>query len=305
MQGKVFLPYADGGARQSNQDWQVLSAIKNLFGDTFGFAMQPEVKFSARVLGTRLLMAVDKFPYEEERKVEKQSYYYQKAQVFIHKNERYAFTAKGGHNAEMHNHNDVGAFQLVKDEKRLVCDIGAGEYTRQYFGSPEERYSLFVRSSLGHSVPIIGGKAQGYGKQYFAKALEQSDGVFKIDIANAYEGGVETLAVTYEMQETGVRVHYSAKGLTDKITFRFVSDFQPVIEADGKTVRVENIMKVLNTQGVVPNISAQAYKGHSYNPKVVETEEGNKVIISNDETAYTIDYTTTGESVEMEFYFLF
>ena len=38
---------------------------------------------------------------------------------------------------------------------------------------------------------------------------------------------------------------------------------------------------------------------------LVETDWGSKVVISNDETAYTIDYTMMGESVEMEFYFLF
>ena len=305
MQGDVFLPFADGGTKRNNHDWQVLCAVKNLFGDAFDFALQPEVKLSSRALGTRFFNGVDKFPYKEGKKEKKQTYYYQNAQVFIHKNKNYAFAAKSGHNDEMHNHNDVGAFQIVKDEKRLICDIGAGEYTRQYFGTSEERYSIFVCSSLGHSVPIVGGKAQCFGKEYCGKVLQQSDGVFTADIAGAYGDGVESLVVTYEMQEKGVRVHYAAKGLTDAITFRFVSDFKPEILADGKTVCVENLLNVINVQGVEPKITAQGYKGHSRISKVVETVEGSKVIISNDETAYTIDYTMTGKDVDAEFYFQF
>ena len=303
MQGNVFLPFADGGHKRTNFDWQILSAMKNLFGDTFDFGMQPKVQLFNRALGTRLFNVVDKFSCQERKKEEKNTYYYQNAQVFIHKNKNYAFVAKSGHNCEMHNHNDVGAFQIVKDEKRLICDIGAGEYTRQYFGSSEERYSIFVCSSLGHSVPIVGGKVQRFGEEYCGKVLRQSDDVFAVDIAGAYGDSVESLVVTYEMQENGVRVHYVAKGLTGDITFRFVSDFKPEILADGKTVCVENLLNVINVQGVKPKITAQGYKGHSHTSKVVETAEGSKVIISNDETAYTIDYTFTGEVVEAEFYF--
>ena len=53
---------------------------------------------------------------------------------------KYAFTVKCGTNYEMHNHNDVGVFQIVRNGKRLIADLGAGEYTKGYFRDPEERF---------------------------------------------------------------------------------------------------------------------------------------------------------------------
>ncbi len=65
---------------------------------------------------------------------------------------------KGGHNAEMHNHNDVGAIIVQVGEEPLVADPGIGRYTSGYFG--RERYTLFTCSSMGHSVPMVNGLAQ-------------------------------------------------------------------------------------------------------------------------------------------------
>ena len=44
------------------------------------------------------------------------------------------FAIKVGHNGEPHNHNDVGSFLNVVNEEQLICDLGAGEYTAEYFG---------------------------------------------------------------------------------------------------------------------------------------------------------------------------
>ena len=59
--------------------------------------------------------------------------------------------AKGGHNQEMHNQNDVGNFVVHVNGETLIPDVGRGRYTRAYFGP--QRYSFFVNSSRGHSVP--------------------------------------------------------------------------------------------------------------------------------------------------------
>ncbi|MCY9697845.1 hypothetical protein [Paenibacillus alginolyticus] len=55
-----------------------------------------------------------------------------------------SFAAKGGHNGEPHNHNDIGHFVWVVDGVRWLEDLGAGLYTRQYFG--DERYSILCNS---------------------------------------------------------------------------------------------------------------------------------------------------------------
>src|SRR5690606_29457474 len=45
---------------------------------------------------------------------------------------------KGGHNDEMHNQNDVGAFMVVAGGTVVLTDPGRGRYSKSYFGP--ERY---------------------------------------------------------------------------------------------------------------------------------------------------------------------
>ena len=68
---------------------------------------------------------------------------------------------KGGTNQEPHNHNDVGSFFYVLGSDMLLEDLGAGEYTADYFG--EKRYHIFCNSSFSHNVPILCGMGQYAG----------------------------------------------------------------------------------------------------------------------------------------------
>lgn len=78
--------------------------------------------------------------------------------------------AKGGHNAEMHNQNDVGSLIVHFRGESLVADIGRGRYTKDYFGP--RRYEHLANSSLGHAVPVVNGHAQRAGRQHAARLLE-------------------------------------------------------------------------------------------------------------------------------------
>lgn len=66
--------------------------------------------------------------------------------------------AKGGHNGEMHNQNDVGNFIVHFNGESLVADLGAGRYTQAYFD--ERRYTHFTTQSSGHSCPVPNGQMQ-------------------------------------------------------------------------------------------------------------------------------------------------
>lgn len=308
MDGQVFLPFADGGAKKFSFEWQSLSAVKNLFHDDFDIPMRPNLVYgNSKVLGARLLNVIEKFPAKESKEITKKTQYYKNAQVFIFKNGNYAFAAKGGNNDEMHNHNDVGAFQIVKNQKRLICDIGAGEYTKDYFNDLRIRYGaeVFVCSSFAHSVPILGQNGQLYGKEYKAEVLRCSDTLFALELAEAYGGAVDSLSVTYEMLENRVRIRYVAKGLKESsITFRFVSDFKPTIEADRKTVRIEDLMTIENDQYFTPVVERKPYKGHLHITKA-EKQNESQAPTDNNEEAYAIDYRATGKDVETEFNFIF
>lgn len=80
-----------------------------------------------------------------------------------------AFAVKGGHNAEPHNHNDLGHFILHGGGENILCDPGSGEYTQAYFAPGRE--SIFQIGSQGHSVPVIEGAGQQSGRQAEAKVL--------------------------------------------------------------------------------------------------------------------------------------
>ena len=116
---------------------------------------------------------------------------------------KYGFAAKAGHNAEMHNHNDVGSFIFAKGGRQLLMDVGAGEYTRQYFS--KERYTIFEPSSRSHSVPVIGGEYQLVGRDAAATEVEYKSGRFSMDIAGAYKlDGVRSIKRSFDMYDDRV-----------------------------------------------------------------------------------------------------
>jgi hypothetical protein len=96
--------------------------------------------------------------------------------------------AKGGHNGEMHNQNDVGNIIVHVNGESLIADVGRGRYTRAYFGP--ERYDHLVNSSLGHSVPVPNGQAQLPGAEHGSQLLEHraDDGsdVLAVELKDAY-----------------------------------------------------------------------------------------------------------------------
>ena len=79
--------------------------------------------------------------------------------------------AKGGHNNEMHNQNDVGSFIVRVNEDSVLCELGRGRYTKAYFGPT--RYDHLVNSSFGHPVPVPNGKAQLPGEEHGVTLVER------------------------------------------------------------------------------------------------------------------------------------
>ena len=81
------------------------------------------------------------------------SCYFQDAKWMVHRKDKLFFAIKGGSNNEPHNHNDVGSFIAAIDGEIILTDLGAGAYTKGYFGS--ERYTYNHTRSYWHSVPFI------------------------------------------------------------------------------------------------------------------------------------------------------
>jgi hypothetical protein len=105
--------------------------------------------------------------------------------------------AKGGHNDEMHNQNDVGSFMVVSGGKVVLTDPGRGRYSKSYFGP--ERYQNLFASSRGHSVPMVNGIEQAPGREHAASVVVHEQGAeadrLELDMAAAYpaEAGLSSL----------------------------------------------------------------------------------------------------------------
>lgn len=98
------------------------------------------------------------------------------------------FAAKGGHNNEHHNHNDCGNFILNIDGVRVVAEIGAPEYVKDFFGP--RRYEFLAARSMGHSLPVINGQEQAEGREHAATITEHVLGAdaasLTVDITACY-----------------------------------------------------------------------------------------------------------------------
>lgn len=96
--------------------------------------------------------------------------------------------AKGGHNAEHHNHNDVGSFVVASDGVPVIVDAGRPTYTAATFGP--DRYSIWTMQSSWHNVPEIAGVAQGTGVEFAARDVSYTStdaaASLSLDIADAY-----------------------------------------------------------------------------------------------------------------------
>ncbi|MDO4630567.1 MAG: heparinase II/III family protein [Planctomycetia bacterium] len=100
-----------------------------------------------------------------------------------------AVAMKGGHNDELHNHNDVGSYIVVYRGTRPCLDLGREVYTQRTF-SPR-RYESDLLNSWGHNVPIVAGQLQKTGRDAAAKNIEteftDEKDVFQFDLRDAYQ----------------------------------------------------------------------------------------------------------------------
>ncbi|MWV51276.1 hypothetical protein GRS96_18555 [Rathayibacter sp. VKM Ac-2803] len=98
--------------------------------------------------------------------------------------------AKGGHNAEHHNHNDVGSFLIASDGVPVVVDAGRPTYTAATFGP--DRYRIWTMQSDWHNLPSVRGVAQPPGPEARASGVsvvaDEDRAVFSAELAAAYPG---------------------------------------------------------------------------------------------------------------------
>ncbi|MHA4742268.1 heparinase II/III domain-containing protein [Dyadobacter sp. MSC1_007] len=94
-----------------------------------------------------------------------------------------------GHNAESHNHNDVGDFIVYSDGEPVIIDAGRGNYTARTFSS--KRYDLWFTQSQYHNLPIVNGFGQLAGRKFGARNVKSEvsdkESSLAMDIAPAFD----------------------------------------------------------------------------------------------------------------------
>ncbi|AWW31597.1 heparinase [Echinicola strongylocentroti] len=134
----------------------------------------------------------------EYRKLESQKAYQEKAPYFWYPETEVAggrgddglfFAAKGGHNNESHNHNDVGTFVLYYQGNPVFIDVGVETYSAKTFS--KDRYDIWTMQSDFHNLPQINGVPQQNGNDFKASSVDFSEGKrfirFGVEISHAYD----------------------------------------------------------------------------------------------------------------------
>jgi len=112
--------------------------------------------------------------------------------------------AKGGHNAESHNHNDVGNFIVYMDGQPMIIDVGVETYTAKTFS--RQRYDIWTMQSQFHNLPTVNGVMQRAGREFAARrvtcTLNDASAELELDIAGAYppKAGVRSWVRTMRLE---------------------------------------------------------------------------------------------------------
>ena len=161
--------------------------------------------------------------------ISQSSTWFKEAQVYVGRaSERFGAAIKGGHNAENHNHNDLGSYVVVVGDCAVLVDPGLEVYTARTFGP--RRYDSKVLNSYGHAVPVVAGQLQHEGREFAATVVstafgDQEDSVV-FDLTKAYAVPVlKSLIRTFTLRrqpKAGIEV-------TDTVEFREPAAFETAL----------------------------------------------------------------------------
>lgn len=155
--------------------------------------------------------------------------------------------SKGGHNAESHNHNDLGEVIVFKDGKPVMIDVGIGTYDNFLF-KPETRYvKHWVTNGFNHSVPIIGGCEEIEGAERKAENVsyisDEACDSHSMELKSAYKNSDKIIS----LKRTNMLDRKNAFiSVTDECNFVEAMDYEDVFmlasepAISGNTVKTGN-----------------------------------------------------------------
>ena len=215
---------------------------------------------------------------------------------------RMVFAAKGGHNSELHNHNDCGSFVFYQNGAAMASEIGAPEYTRQLFGP--ERYTQLATGSFGHSVPVINGCQQPAGLRYAARVLNSelspTEARFALDLTGAYpdEADCAQAQRTFLFDKINLSLHITdtfvltqARSLETAI----ITEAEATMQPDGSAlIRInDQLMHLVPTPGTTISV----IQTHTYSNQAGQPQSIRRLVLTPDNLtlSVTLAYTLLPE----------
>jgi hypothetical protein len=151
-------------------------------------------------------------------------------------------SAFGGHNAQSHNHNDVGNFVVYADGAPVLVDVGVEVYTAKTF-SPR-RYEIWTMQSAYHNLPTINGVQQKDGAAFRARDVRHeattAHAQLTLDLAAAYpaEAAVDryerTVALDRRARTVSLDERYALREWKAPLRLSFMTPFRPDVSRPGE-----------------------------------------------------------------------
>ena len=242
----ILFPY--GEFLQNEQMMQLAAYV----GKKYQYPLKPSTLFlksgNYPKLGRELMLLSMLPKYQATAAVEPKTEdaYLENSQIMVASNKNWFVAAKGGNNAESHNHNDIGNFIVYHNNQPVVIDLGRDTYTSKSFSN--QRFELMNCRSAYHNVPIINGLEQKDGRKYRAEKVSHvfSKGIssLTLNLEKAYTEAAHvdkwqrTIALDREYNWVEVTEQYKFDSLQiekDRLNGQ-VFDNQIVLMAYGKPV---------------------------------------------------------------------
>ena len=184
----ILFPY---GAYLHNEQMMQLAAY---VGKKYQYLQKPSTLFlqsgNYPKLGRELMLLSMLPQYQQTQPAQPKTLdaYLANSQIMVASNKDWFVAAKGGNNAESHNHNDIGNFIIYHNNQPVIIDLGRDTYTSQSFSS--RRFELMNCRSAYHNVPIINGMEQKDGKKYRADKVshvaDDAESSLSMNLEKAY-----------------------------------------------------------------------------------------------------------------------
>jgi len=274
-----FINFADAAARMTPDPSLVYrfgSAVEDDHMERFGGLLAKRKEYGNQSIGVNLgrvlpaLFALDPLKAAKPKEPLIRDFWLPALEVMGSRSKNgsvagFYMAAKGGHNDESHNHNDVGNFIVYADGYPALIDVGVETYTRKTFSS--KRYEIWTMQSAYHNLPEINGRMQSPGRKFQARDVQyhsdRNQAVFNLDIAGAYpeEAAVKTYKRSLIMNRGNsvvMKDNFELVEASVPLKLSLMSWRKPEIVSNG-IIRLENPPELKNKKPLIIRYPGKAY----------------------------------------------